>query len=68
MTESMFCIAAGLMTLSVASAQSGFDLGRAAATPVTVPRWVPYAVLGVLAVASAVVGAIFPEAIGAALD
>jgi hypothetical protein len=67
-SSSMLYMAAGLVTLSVTSAQSGFDIGRVAAEPISVPRWLPYAVLAVLAVGSTVVGIMYPEAVGANLD
>lgn len=63
MIDRMFFMTAGLMTLSVTSVDSGFHF-EAADKSVTIPRWLPYAVLAALAVASAVVGAVYPEAIG----
>ena len=66
-TNPMLYITAGLMTMSMSSVHAGFELD-AKATPITVPRWLPYAVLGVLAVASAVAGVMFPEAIGGLVD
>jgi len=62
----MLYMTAGLM-LTAAAADSGFRFNEAA-KPVTIPTWLPYAVLAVLAVASAVVGVIYPEAIAANID
>ena len=67
MSSSMLYMAAGLVTLSATSAQSGFHFDSEART-FTVPRWVPYAVLAVLAVGSSVIGILYPETIGANLD
>jgi hypothetical protein len=60
----MLYLAAGLMTISAASARSGFVLD-AEPRRIAVPPWAPYAVLGVLAVASIAAAIIFPE-VGAA--
>jgi len=63
MTNSMLYMTAGLMTLSVSSVQSGFRLD-VGSKPITMPRWLPYAALALLAVASSVAGIMFPEATG----
>jgi hypothetical protein len=63
MTNSMLYMTAGLMTLSVSSVQSGFR-PNIWSKPIALPRWLPYAALALLAVASSVAGIIFPEATG----
>ena len=61
------CMAAGLMMLSVTTAQSGYYFDTEAQT-IRMPRWLPYAVLALLAVGSTVVGIIYPDAVGANFD
>ena len=56
----MLYITAGLMTMSMSSVHAGFELD-AKAVPFQAPRWLPYAVLGVLAVASIAAAIVFPE-------
>lgn len=56
----MLYLTAGLMTMSMSSVHSGFVL--ADSRRIAVPRWLPYAVLGVLAVASIATAIMFPEA------
>jgi hypothetical protein len=65
-TSPILFMTAGLM-LTVSSAQSEyrFDAGTAS---LAIPRWLPYAVLGALAAASAVVGVMFPEMMSANVD
>jgi hypothetical protein len=63
MTNSMLYMTAGLMTLSVSSVQSGFRFD-AGSRSVTVPRWLPYAALALLALVSSIAGVMFPEATG----
>lgn len=67
-SSSILYMAAGAFSLSVASAQSGYDLGNVAVAPIAVPRWLPYAVLAMLAVGSTIIGILYPEAIGANID
>ena len=57
----MLYLTAGLMTMSMSSVHSGFVL-EADRRRIEVPRWLPYAVLGVLAVASIAAAIMFPEA------
>ena len=59
-------VTAGLM-LTVSSAHSGYQFDAETAS-IAIPRWLPYAVLTELAAASAVVGVMFPEALGGNVD
>ena len=61
----LFMTAGLMLSVSAADTEYRFDAGR---TSIAIPRWLPYAVLAVLAAASAVVGVMFPEAIGGNVD
>ena len=67
MIDAKLGMTAGLLLLTFTATQSGFYFNSSAKTA-AIPRWLPYAVLAVLAVASAVVGVIYPEAIGGNID
>jgi hypothetical protein len=57
---------AGLM-LTVTSANPAYRFETGSAS-IAIPRWLPYAVLTMLAAASAVVAVMFPETIGSNVD
>lgn len=68
-SSSIVYMAAGLVSLSVTSAQSGYELGRVERPRRSrLPRWLPYVALAVPAVGSTIIGILYPEAIGANLD
>jgi hypothetical protein len=61
----MFMTAGLMLTAGSANAAYRFDTGSVS---ITVPRWLPYAVLAALAAASAVVGVMFPETLSGNFD
>ena len=63
MIDEKLCLTAGLMMLTVSTAQSGVYFDTEAQT-ITMPRWLPYVVLGLLAIGSTAVGIVYPEAVG----
>ena len=66
MTSPILFMTAGLMlTATSANTAYRFETGSVS---IAIPRWLPYAVLTALAAASAVVGVMFPEALGGNVD